>query len=89
MKVGNGPGADASRDEPSGDTVIVVVCVDPQSQQWGETNLWMPALGLETNDRVEVVDELSGETYRWGQRNAVGLDPHWRPAHILTLVSSA
>ncbi len=76
------------RDEPSGDTVIVVVCVDPLSQQWGETNLWMPALGLDWNDRVDVVDELSGETYRWGQRNAVGLDPHWRPAHILALVSS-
>ena len=76
------------RDEPSGDIVIVVVCLDPQSQQWGETNLWMPALGLDWNDQVDVVDELSGETYRWGQRNAVGLDPHWRAAHILTPVSS-
>ncbi len=72
----------------SGDFVIVVVCLDPQSQQWGETNLWMPALGLDWNDRVDVVDELSGETYRWGRRNAVGLDPHWRAAHILTPVSS-
>jgi len=37
---------------------------------------------------VDVVDELSGETYRWGRRNAVGLDTHWRAAHILTPVSS-
>ena len=76
------------RDESSGDTVIVVVCVDSQSPQWGETDLWMPALGLDWNDQVDVVDELSGETYQWGQRNAVGLDPHWRAAHILSLVSS-
>jgi starch synthase (maltosyl-transferring) len=77
------------RDERSGDVVIVVVCVDPQSQQWGETNLWMPALGLDWHDRVDVVDELTGENYRWGRRNAVGLDPHWRAAHILTLASNA
>ena len=44
----------------------------------------MPALGLDWTDVVDVIDELSGETYQWGQRNAVGLDPHWRPAHILT-----
>ena len=71
------------RDEATGDTVIVVVLLDSHSQQWGETDLWMPALGLGWNDVVEVLDELSGEVYHWGQRNAVGLDPHWRTAHIL------
>jgi len=71
------------RDETTGDTVIVVVSLDSQSQQWGETDLFMPALGLDWNDVVEVTDELSGEVYHWGQRNAVGLDPHWRAAHIL------
>ena len=58
--------------------MIVVVCLDSHSQQWGETDLYMPALGLDWNDVVEVTDELSGEVYHWGQRNAVGLDPHWR-----------
>ena len=71
------------RDETTGDTVIVVVCLDSHTQQWGETDLYMPALGLDWNDVVEVTDELSGEVYQWGQRNAVGLDPHWRAAHIL------
>jgi starch synthase (maltosyl-transferring) len=71
------------RDETTGDTVIVVVCLDSHTQQWGETDLYMPALGLDWNDVVEVTDELSGEVYHWGQRNAVGLDPHWRAAHIL------
>jgi starch synthase (maltosyl-transferring) len=73
------------RDEASDDTVIVVVCLDPRSQQWGETDLWMPALGLAWDEVIEAVDELSGEVYQWGQRNAVGLDPHWRAAHILTI----
>ena len=68
------------------DTVIVVICLDSQSPQWGQTDLDMPALGLGWDDTVEVVDELSGEVYRWGQRNAVGLDPHWRTAHILRVV---
>jgi starch synthase (maltosyl-transferring) len=73
------------RDETSGDVVIVVVCLDSRSQQWGETDLWMPALGLDFAEVVTVTDELSGEVYQWGQRNAVGLDPHWRPAHVLTI----
>jgi starch synthase (maltosyl-transferring) len=73
------------RDETSGDVVIVVVCLDSRSQQWGETDLSMPALGLDVTDVVTVTDELSGEVYQWGQRNAVGLDPHWRPAHVLTI----
>ena len=56
------------RDESSGDTVIVVVSLDPHSQQWGETDLWMPALGLDWAEVVDVVDELTGEAYRWGRR---------------------
>jgi starch synthase (maltosyl-transferring) len=71
------------RDEAAGDTLIVVVCLDPRSQQWGQTDLKMTHLGLQPDDIVEVVDELTGEQYQWGRRNSVGLDPHWRPAHIL------
>ncbi|MET0966768.1 MAG: alpha-1,4-glucan--maltose-1-phosphate maltosyltransferase [Nakamurella sp.] len=71
------------RDLATGDTLIVVVCLDSRSQQWGQTDLSMAELGLKSDDIVDVVDELSGERYRWGRRNAVGLDPHWRPAHIL------
>ena len=71
------------RDPATGDTLLVVVCLDPRSQQWGQTDLAMTHLGLEPDDIVEVVDELSGEHYQWGRYNAVGLDPHWRPAHIL------
>ena len=73
------------RDVVTGDTVIVVVTLDPHEAQWGQTELNMPELGLGWDDVVEVHDELSGETYRWGSRNTVGLDPHWRTAHILTV----
>ncbi|TKV60561.1 alpha-1,4-glucan--maltose-1-phosphate maltosyltransferase [Nakamurella flava] len=74
------------RDEVSGDTVIVVVCLDSREQQWGQTDLDMPRLGLDWDDVVEVVDELSGETYHWGTRNTVGLNPNWRTAHVLRVV---
>ena len=39
------------RDEATGDTVIVVVCLDPRSQQWGQTDLSMTDLGLRARRR--------------------------------------
>jgi starch synthase (maltosyl-transferring) len=30
-------------------------------------------------------DELTGESYRWGQANYVRLDPSTTPAHIFTI----
>ncbi|MBM9466842.1 alpha-1,4-glucan--maltose-1-phosphate maltosyltransferase [Nakamurella leprariae] len=75
-----------SRHDPvSGDTVIVVVTLDPFKPQSGETALDMAQLGMSWDERFEVVDELSGETYQWGERNFVLLDPHWRTAHVLTV----
>ncbi|MEP6562641.1 MAG: alpha-1,4-glucan--maltose-1-phosphate maltosyltransferase, partial [Nakamurella sp.] len=73
------------RDRATGDTLIVVLCLDPRSQQWGQTDLSMAELGLQPDDVVDVVDELTGDRYRWGRYNAVGLDPHWRPAHVLAV----
>jgi starch synthase (maltosyl-transferring) len=45
----------------------------------------MPALGLDPLDRVLVHDEVSGETYSWGQVNFVQLQPWRAVAHILSL----
>ncbi|GGL90722.1 alpha-1,4-glucan:maltose-1-phosphate maltosyltransferase [Nakamurella endophytica] len=70
-------------DDRTGDTVIVVVCLRSEGQHWGETDLTMPALGMDWNDRFDVVDELSGEVYHWGGRNMVMLEPQYRSAHIL------
>jgi starch synthase (maltosyl-transferring) len=45
----------------------------------------MPALGLDWNDRVAVHDEVTGETYDWGQFNYVDLQPWHHVAHVLRL----
>jgi starch synthase (maltosyl-transferring) len=67
------------------DTVLVVVNLDPH--QVREATVWLdlPALGIDTNAGFTVTDELSGDTYRWGQANYVRLDPAVRPAHIFTV----
>ena len=45
----------------------------------------MEALGLSTRDVFLVHDEITGQTWRWGQRAFVRLT-HDDPCHILTLV---
>jgi len=77
----------SKRDDETGDTVIVVVTLNPFSVQDGTTSLDMPALGLDWNDRMVVHDEMGGGTsdYEWGQFNYVRLDPHVEPAHVLVV----
>ena len=77
----------SKRDDETGDTVIVVVTLNPYSVQQGITSLDMPALGLDWNDRMVVHDEMGGGTsdYEWGQVNFVRLDPHVEPAHVLVV----
>ena len=67
------------------DTVIVVVNLDPHSVRAGSLSLDMPALGLAWTDTFTVTDAFTGETYTWGERPYVQLDPHTQPAHILTV----
>ena len=69
----------------SADTVLVVVNLDPH--QVREATVWldMPELGMDWGDGLTVTDELSGQTYRWGQANFVRLDPAVQPAHIFTV----
>ena len=74
--------ADA-RPGPRDDTVLVVVNLDPY--QTREATVWLdlPALGV---DREFIVtDELTGESYRWGNANYVRLDPATRPAHVFSV----
>jgi starch synthase (maltosyl-transferring) len=77
----------SKRDDETGDTVIVVVTLNPYSVQEGTTSLDMPALGLDWNDRMVVHDEMGGGSrdYEWGQFNFVRLDPHVEPAHVLVV----
>jgi starch synthase (maltosyl-transferring) len=70
-------------DPATGDTVICVVTLEPYTTVSGTVRLDLPALGMAQQDRFLAHDEISGETYDWGQANYVQLEP-WRVvAHIL------
>jgi starch synthase (maltosyl-transferring) len=73
----------------SGDDVVIVVCsLDPHSVVESEIRLDAEALGLAPDAVYQVHDELTGQTWRWGQRAFVRLT-HDDPAHILTVVKRA
>ena len=67
------------------DTVLVVVNLDPHQPREATVSLDLPALGVDWHEGFTVTDELSGDSYRWGQANYVRLDPALRPAHIFTI----
>jgi starch synthase (maltosyl-transferring) len=70
------------------DTVIVVVNLDPHNVHEATISLDLPALGLDWESGLTVRDELTGESFDWGQYNYVRLDPFVEPAHVLALVDS-
>jgi starch synthase (maltosyl-transferring) len=72
-------------DPVTGDTVLVVVTLNPFGPE--EATLWldMAALGMEWYDRFWVRDEITGEEYQWGQSNYVRIDPARAVAHILNM----
>ncbi|MDQ5855061.1 MAG: alpha-1,4-glucan--maltose-1-phosphate maltosyltransferase [Actinomycetota bacterium] len=72
-------------DPATGDTVICVVTLEPYITVSGVVRLDLPALGMRWQDRFLVHDEVSGETYDWGQTNYVELQPWRTVAHILRL----
>jgi starch synthase (maltosyl-transferring) len=67
------------------DTVLVVVNLDPHQVREATVRLDLPALGIDWHEGFTVTDELTGESFRWGQANYVRLDPAVRPAHIFTV----
>jgi starch synthase (maltosyl-transferring) len=78
-----------SPDGHAEDIVLVVVNVDPHHTRETVVHLDMPALGLGWDDRFLVHDEVSGQEWTWGAHNYVRLDPHWEPAHLLTVRSTS
>ena len=75
-----------SPDFPGGpDIVLVVVNLDPNNAR--EATVWLDseALGLDAAAGFLVTDELTGQSFTWGQGNYVRLDPAVAPAHILTV----
>jgi starch synthase (maltosyl-transferring) len=88
--VGNDALLAYSKTDPvSGDTVICVVTLDPNQAQEGTVWLDMPSLGFEWDQRFGVHDEVSGQTWEWGQANYVRLDPWSHVAHIMNVIRPA
>lgn len=72
-------------DPVTGDSVLVVVNLNPYTVEHGTVWLDMGALGMEPYDGFWVRDEITGEEYQWGQSNYVRLEPARAVAHILAL----
>ena len=75
----------SKRSSRDADTVLAVVNLDPHQPREATVWLDMPALGVDDRSQFVVTDELTGESYRWGQVNYVRLDPATAPAHIFTV----
>ena len=67
------------------DTVITVVSLDPHNVVETEIYFDMEALGLTARDVYLVHDEITGQTWRWGQHAFVRLTAD-DPAHVLSLI---
>ncbi|MFJ6676194.1 maltotransferase domain-containing protein [Actinosynnema sp. NPDC091369] len=76
-------------DPGTGDTVVCVVNLDPHSPQQGTLRLDLAALGRGEEDRFAAHDEVTGQTWRWGQSNFVRLDPAVAVAHIVDIGRAA
>ena len=79
----------SKRSQRDADTVLVVVNLDPHASREATVWLDMPALGMDYGSQFVVTDELSGNSYQWGQANYVRLDPAIAPAHIFTITPQA
>ncbi len=74
-------------DDGGTDTAIVVLNVDPHAPHTTMVHLNMPMLGMTWEDTFVVNDEITGETWQWGEHNYVHLDPYVEPAHVLSVRS--
>jgi starch synthase (maltosyl-transferring) len=75
----------SKQDPATGDTVLVVVSLDPEVPQAGTISLDMSSLGFDWHDRLIAHDEVTGETWNWGEHNWVLLEPWRAVAHVVSL----
>jgi starch synthase (maltosyl-transferring) len=73
----------SKQDPATGDTVVTVVSLDPFGPQEGTLWLDLPSLGFEWHERLLAHDEVTGETWHWGQANYVRLEPWRAVAHVV------
>jgi starch synthase (maltosyl-transferring) len=67
------------------DIVLVVVNLDPHRTR--EATVWLDTTALGVDREFTATDELTGESYWWGNVNYVRLHPA-QPAHIFTVTPS-
>ena len=72
-------------DPGTGDAVLVVVNLNPFGPEQGTVHLDLRALGLGWDERFWVRDEITADSYEWGNTNFVRLDPAHSVAHVLAL----
>ena len=73
-------------DDGTEDTVIVVATVDPHATRESTLRLDMGALGRGWDERLEVVDHVTGQRWEWGEATYVRLGPEAEPVHIVSVV---
>ncbi|MFG2779345.1 alpha-1,4-glucan--maltose-1-phosphate maltosyltransferase [Streptomyces prunicolor] len=66
------------------DLVLVIVNLDPHHAHEATVTCDPAALGLPADGTLKLRDELTGETYAWGESTYVRLDPAHQVAHVLT-----
>jgi len=76
----------SKHDADSGNTVLVVVNLDPHHRQSGWVEVPLDDLGMHSHHTYQMHDLLGGARYLWsGPRNYVQLDPAKLPAHVFRL----
>lgn len=69
------------------DRILFVVNLDPVNTQSGWVDIDKAALGLADENIFGVHDLLSGESYAWGERNYVELNPFKEVLHVFEVTS--
>jgi starch synthase (maltosyl-transferring) len=75
----------SKQDPETGDTVVMVVNLDPDSPQSATLWLDLPSLGFGEDEQVIAHDEITGETWGWGKANYIQLEPWRAVAHVVSL----
>jgi starch synthase (maltosyl-transferring) len=75
-----------SKTSPDGETILVVVNLNPFRWEEGTTDLDLGALGVDAAHPFEVHDLITDTKYVWhGHNNYVHLDPKAEPAHVFRI----
>ncbi len=72
-------------DALTGNTVLVIVNLDPWNEHAATVRLNVEAIGQDWDAEFEVTDQITGNRYTWSAANYVNLKPWENVAHIFVL----